>query len=427
MLNELHDLNASMEEAGIVRQSWHKDYKQCPKNNTFFLLISSEGTPSGLKPINNLERIQKLRKYEVANGISFPAFNVQPMLHAQNDAAKNAVKRLKDTVKSHEKERKQKALPLQFEEVWESCEILWVPSETDRINKCLQSAGLKDKLSKAATSMPDAYRAFQELQRRLETLTADHLQQSLKQLVRGYILTREDANDWIETLLVSSAKSPKRVSLVFELSDSSSFPYPVNHPALCSWVNAQLMAEQPPGTTQHASAETDAFGKGLEKGHNDEAFPAVNLPQVGKVILRAMSSESPCQKRYGRVDAHSFPACRGIRQAMKDALEWLCDKERKGKTWADASGACGFTKRDGKKVPVSGLFLVYPSSLGPAPPELAGFFFGENGALDPDGAKFESAAARVTSAMRIMVGQHPKVEVRVLYSQRLTKRGRRYW
>jgi hypothetical protein len=347
----------------------------------------------------------------VANGISFPAFNVQPLLHARNDRARGVIKKLKDALKAPGKEREHRSLAAQLDGLWEVCDSLWGPTETDRIGKCLQSAGLKDKLSTPVTDTPDAYSAFQELLVRLATLSVENLQRSLTQLVKTHILEDTDSDDWIENLLVSTAKNPKKASLVFELADSSSFTYPVNHPATCSWVNAQLMGQQVSGRADDpASAEADAYGRAFEQEQCRESFPAVILPHVGKVILRAMSSESPCQKRYERVDSNSFPASTWVRQSTKDALEWLCHRQRQGATWADASGACGFTKRDGKKVPISGLLLAYPSSLGESPPQLAGFLFSKEDPQDPDGAKFETAAARVTSAMSLMVKEQPGSE-----------------
>ncbi len=413
MLNELYALNTSMKEAGIATQSWHKDYKTCPKNRTFFLLISSEGTVCDLEPIGDMVRIQKIMKYEVANGVSFPAFNLQPLLHAQSDEAKEVIKSLKKDVKTKYEERNEQEIKSQIDKLWGSCAQVWSSSEAERIKKCLQSAGLDDKLKNAIKNVPEAYEAIPELMKRSKKLTADDLQQSLKRILVQQILRSQDATEWIDSLLVSTAKSTKKVSVVLELADRSSFPYPVNHERSYRWINAGLMEQAVPTNDELVISEVDAFGKPIGEADSKEKFHSANLPVIGKVILRAMSSEIPCQKRYGRIDANSFPAGGGVRQAMKDALEWLCDKDHKWMTWANASGACGFTKRDGKKVPVSGLFLVYPSSLGKDPPELAGLFVREDEAMDPDGAKFESAAARVTGALRIMVTEQPDIEVRV--------------
>ncbi len=134
---------------------------------------------------------------------------------------------------------------------------------------------------------------------------------------------------------------------------------------------------------------------------------------IGDTILRAMNKESLCQKRYGEIGSKSFSAGRRAQEAMKKSLEWLGEPEREGKTWANASGACGFTKRDGKNVPVPGLLFAYPSSLGEDPPELAGVFDRNDEALDPDGSKFESAAARVTSALELKVAEQSALEIRI--------------
>ena len=82
-----------------------------------------------------------------------------------------------------------------------------------------------------------------------------------------------------------------------------------------------------------------------------ESFPSVRLPVLGNVILRSMSSESLCQRRYGFADSESCAVGQAHRQAMKNALEWIGQADRREKTWCDVSSLGGY----------AGVLFAYPS------------------------------------------------------------------
>ena len=95
MLNELHDLAASLKAVDVAMDSWHTHFKKCPKGTaTFFALLDSMGQVAELEPITDRERISSIRKREVAAGSSFPAFNVLPLYegHYQKIMEKKAAR-----------------------------------------------------------------------------------------------------------------------------------------------------------------------------------------------------------------------------------------------------------------------------------------------------------------------------------------------
>src|SRR5436309_15797623 len=79
MLNELGDLSVSLAEAGVSTPSWHKHFKPNPKKTTYYVLIDGTGKISDILPLKDIQRITSTRKWEVANGVSFPSFNVLPL------------------------------------------------------------------------------------------------------------------------------------------------------------------------------------------------------------------------------------------------------------------------------------------------------------------------------------------------------------
>ena len=156
------------------------------------------------------------------------------------------------------------------------------------------------------------------------------------------------------------------------------------------------------------TVDKDAFN-GSSDGW-EEKLPSVRMPILGNVILRAMSSESPCQRRYKMVDAFSFPIGASLRQEMKGSLEWLSDVTRKRKTWIDLT----------RKVENATILFAYPTQKPETEPELAGLMGGfEEAVTDPDGTTFSAIASRVTRTLRGISTGASDNEVRIFV---LTKR-----
>ncbi|MBI4962188.1 MAG: hypothetical protein HY913_02825 [Desulfomonile tiedjei] len=401
MLNELLELHSSMDLAGIPRDSGHRHYQPAPETVNFFMFIAPGGTASGFEPITDIEKIRSIRKYGVPNtGVSFPAFNMKPLMIARSSRAKDAVKDIKKMFQSRSRGAVDKAaLPSRIHSFCDLCEPLWTQGEKDKISKCLASGGLREQLGAILARVPKDLSAISELMRRSAQVRIDKLEQSLKYLIIDGLTRNLDNADSLLNALVASSTNHK-VPILLELADHSSFPYPANHPKVNSWVNAMLMELSRRSKVKEVSRKEDAFGWPIaDKDLKTKSHP-MRLPKLGNVILRAMNEESPCQKRYGRIGPESFPAGEEVQQVMADALTWLAEGERRGKTWQDISNVSGYGRA---------LLFAYPSILHKGPPELAGWFQPS----DPDGVRFEAAAARVIPALQGLYNEAPQTEVRI--------------
>lgn len=411
MLNELQGLAESARVARITADTWHDSFAPCPKGApTILTLLDNDGAVAGLERLMDRERIGKLRKFEEPNqGISFPIFNVPPLFHAGSQMTQDALKGVEKALKSGDCVRQETIDALLSE-----CTPLWDKKEMARVGKCLQV--LPCRLAKMLGTIPADLRAMDDLLRRVVRLQPGQLNASIKRhVISRMAKSSDEASFWIRNVLVSGAKSVsaiRRVSVVLEVADRSSFPFPANHEKVRDWVNERLMTQPVTDATHESMSETDAFGEALSATDSKTSLPRVVLPVLGNVRLRAMSAESPCQMRYGRAESYSFPVGTNLRQQMKKHLEWLCGESRRGRTWADVSGTCGYTRRAGRRVPLSGVLLAYPSVLSQDPPELAGAFVAPD-SEDQEGVKFEAAAARVIPALEGMVREHPDAEIRV--------------
>jgi hypothetical protein len=407
MLNELHDLAQRLKSSDVSMASWHTHFKPCPKGTTtFFALLDSLGQPVTLEPVTDRERLASIRKWEVAAGTSFPAFNVLPLYEPNGEEGKKAAVELRKVIAS-KSPPKSDEISQHLESLVGASTSLWAKKEPARITKCLTI--LASEVSAALGTPPDEFRSITELISRSGKLTAETLQTQL-----ATILTAEIANapnvaaELFDALFYHSGKTAKKWSLILELADRSAFAYPANSGLVQAWMNSRFQAGDERSTQSILDIQSDTSdvfaGPAVRL---DESFPSVRLPVLGNVILRSMSSESPCQRRYGFADAQSCRVGQVSRQDMKNALEWIGHPDRREKTWCDVSSLNG----------VSGVLFAYPSQTLEVAPELAGLIVGLDAASDPDGANFEQCARRVTASLTALVQsqphESPNTEVRV--------------
>ena len=360
MLNELFDLSRSLDRLGIQVTSWHRYLKECPRGGkTFFIDLDSSPDVASIRQIVDEERISLLRKYEKAAGYSFPSFNAQPLWQFPAESSKESAVKLRKALLSKQAltidviQEEIRSLLGQGISLWKNLDKSdRGRDEMDKVNGCLSSVTAELSLI-AGTNV--SLLPLTTLLHRATQLNAEALHRKLSDwLLLQFQTPSNQLVQWFDLLFFHSGKTPKSSSFVFELADQSSFAYPVNHQQTYQWLN-EAMFQVEVATAKPAAPNTpevrDAFG--ANDGGSDESFPEVKMSRFGKINLRAMSSESPCQKRYGVADAKSFSVSKSSRQSMKNALEWISRDERQGKTWSDLSSENG----------VATVLFAYPSIL----------------------------------------------------------------
>ena len=169
----------------------------------------------------------------------------------------------------------------------------------DKLNDCLSS--VTQDLTKMLGERTEESRSFVELLRRAQQTDGHSLHEQLKQIAVHKMKSKpSEAAEWMDVLFF------QKTVIVLELVDQSQFAYPANHPVVQDWVNDRLLAmETAEKEKQEHAVALDAFA--VEGGGMHERFPEVKMSVLGNVKLRAMASESPCQRRYGSADAKSVP------------------------------------------------------------------------------------------------------------------------
>ena len=396
MLNELYHLSIALERAVITPSNWHKDLKPLPnvtvKKLCYRILINPNGSISGIEPMKK-ELVACLRKWEPSLGNSFPGFNIQPLYRIADEDKKKRLKKWKDG-----KEPVDRTLLKQ----WCAGEKTknWDAKSAKKMDKCLGT--IPQELQEKCADIPSDLSALTDLFERITKL-GNGRSSEFFQSMDSYLWRSLEKDDQALTLLSllihegSTGRRPEndRGSVSVFLDVPVWKEYSVAHEKTIKCINECLLKSGNTGNTKTRYEKEDAFGSGSD---GDEAkLPEVRLPYIGRVILRAMTSESPCQYRYGTVDAASFRIGADSRKRVKGALEWLSDNKREGETWGRA---------DGKE-----LIFAYPAVIPKTTFKLAACF----GALKTDDteARFENYAKDVVDCLQGMAPFLKDIELRV--------------
>jgi len=402
MLNELRELAISLKYAGITPPDFHPKFVALKKSAVaYWVYLDKAGAVSGISVIP-ADKIPTIKKWDGvgSNGISFPAFNVPPLLRVETADDKKKLTNAKSSIKKGGNANGD------IGKIIEVSANLWTDkfgkknNAEDNISKCFV-APIED-LQKKLTDIPEKFSAISKLLARAINMNAKQL---YEQLVNQFtLLIKNNGAEAIDSLFYYSGSKPKDFQLVFEVDDQNE--YPANHQEVQAWMNSKLLASDVTIQIQGS----DAFG--MSASGKDKLFPPVRLPVLGDVTLRAMNKESPCQDRYGMIEYHSFPAGEDVRKGMKGALEWLGSPQRKGKTWSDLS------RRMGRSM----LLFAYPSVIPPDLPDLAGMMGNAEDEVTETGqAQFASLAEQVAFALRGRTQETVDCEIRVFVLAKMDK------
>lgn len=395
MLNELYQLSVVLiEDPRIKLYHWYEDLKPLPNTSDrkpcYRILISSDGSISGIEPMKK-KLVSSLRKWQRgSNGFSFPGFNILPFYCIAGEEEK---KLLEKWNKGKEK--------LDKKQLKEWCII---ENETKynkkMLNECLGK--IPQELKRRCAKIPDDFVAFKNLLERVSSAWGNDGCTKFIQALKNYIWKKIDTEE-NESSLLPILISPKaqNISIFLDIPDWKE--YPVAHEKTIKCINEHLLNSTNAGGTNTENETEDAFGYG--SSGDDGKLPEVKLPIIGGVKLRAMNSESPCQYRYGTIDANSFRIGADSRKHTKVALEWLGCDEREGKTWGRA---------DGKE-----LIFAYPAVLPEAPPKLAACLGARK--TDDTEARFENYAKDVVDCLNGLGRSLKEIELRVFSLRKMDK------
>ena len=164
--------------------SWHKHFKRNPKKSTYYLLVDATGKVIDILPLKDIQRITSTRKWEVANGVSFPSFNVLPLYDVRsNEAQEKDVRSFKRSLLN--KKVTDKEISRRLAELKRRGKSLWKESEERRLSECLQT--LPQKMQAFLGECPEKYTSVSVLVERVENLGVTDLFSQLDALLERKI------------------------------------------------------------------------------------------------------------------------------------------------------------------------------------------------------------------------------------------------
>ena len=368
------------------------------KNPCFRIAISSDCLITAIEPMPS-ERAVFLRKWEPSNGNSFPGFNIQPLYRITGEAAGKILKKWR-TGKE----------PVDLQVVREWCGNAgnrnWDAKFGKKMNKCLGQ--IPEDLQVRSAGISPQFDAVKKLCERIARFGKGgffKFHQEIESFIWRSFESGEGTHSLLHVLIHegSPGKKPEEdrgsVSVFLDVPDWEE--YPVAHEKAIEAINKCLLGGG--NAVEIGDDVQDAFGRSASG--RDDKLPEVKLPTLGGVKLRAMNSESPCQYRYGTIDAGSYRIGSDSRKRAKGALEWLKDESREGQTWGRA---------DGKE-----LLFAYPSILPKSPAKLAALF----GAGKPDDseARFARYAEDVMVSLKGLSPSLKDIDLQVFSLRKMDK------
>lgn len=404
MLNELYQLSLTLERAGIIPRDWHKDLKPLPnvtpKKPCYRILIAQDGSISGIETIGK-ELALCLRKWEPSNGNSFPGFNIQPLYRVSDETNKKILKKWREGKE-----------PIDLQKLKELCADdqakNWDSKFDKKLNKCLWV--IPNGLLERCADIQIDFEPVKKLCERLiqwGTDSSEKFFQALESSILAFLEKNENSRNLISILFHegSLTKAPDQdrgsISVFMDVPDWKDFP--VAHEKTVECINEHFVKSSNTVGGNAKNGIDDAFG-GLIDGF-EEKLPEVKLPVIGGVKLRAMNKESPCQYRYGTIDAKSFLIGFESRRRAKGALEWLGGDLREGQTWGRA---------DGRE-----LLFAYPAFLPKVLPQLASCFGAKKS--DDSEARFAKYAEDVVDCLKGLAPSLKDIDLRVFSLRKMDK------
>ncbi len=325
MLNELYELSRSLERHGLLQSTTHPDVGNVGKGYCLLVELDDNGTPRGLRILQK-KQTATLWKHSKGNHNSFPAIRTQKPLLSASESKKIG------------------------DDAWEKAKLsekLMLLSKLDysSINPECTDVKISEWSAKQlepvlASEQPE----LAALKQLISVFPREEKQsifiQNLTQLLRQEILRcgQEDLLDLIKILLIGTyeSKNGKYIAgcmTYYDMYETRKYENLVlsseTQRALIQLLNSKHVEE---GSEQQAATIISPFSGTKAVGVGDK-YPNPNIPLLGLTYLYSKKSDTPCLTRYTMTGTKAFQAGTNEIRAINDALAFLTDDSRKGRSW----------------------------------------------------------------------------------------------
>jgi|GEM_PF-6412380 len=378
MLNEIWSVAKALEKRGVSVRATSKLFRKNKRATGLRVYLSDSGEISRVEVLDK-DFVSNLGRYELANGMSFPSFNLKKFREFSKDFSQELDSRIKSAQKS---ERPGKAILSVFQSLFSE------PRQDEGFDNYCRLVGkrLNDLPQSVAIVWGggDIGDDFLAIRRLILALSARKWggKEFLVELERK-ILEYADSLGQEELIelykLCFKSESPLLLDVEVEVGAIA-----VASVEMSDYLNQRLL-DQP--DEEQTIMEGEIFDSlSGHRGQLEKRFPSPILPILGKVILFSNPKDVECQSRYGLQEGRSFATSTETGQKLQDALSSITEASRREKTW------CPIPADYGKG---SNLVIAYPEQA----PE---FEIGVAQLLSSDQQRegvFESQAESVLSAL----------------------------
>lgn len=331
MLNELIQAAKGIPE---LPSTLHKELKTLPKSPAYKVLLAADGSVADVQ--SWAEDISCLRKWQPGgNGVSFPVFNIKPLFAPDlDDEMQKILERIDPAI-----------WPVTFQKIETCCKdsalTLCDKKRNNGLNESYQKSlvDVPNQLLEAMKGYQQPHPVLSQLLTRLTGKPAGHFFLSLIDWLENQLRNAHDEQLFKLYCAISSAEAEKKFNILLDIPDWDDIgSHPVTSTETAIFINSLLAARDATGdgTLSPAASSPDAYGQPANQA--GEKFDDIIVGGLGKIILRAMTRDAPCQYRYGKADADSFVVGTDSRRQAKSALEFLARPDAKGKTWQFRGG-----------------------------------------------------------------------------------------
>lgn len=414
MLNELYALSQSLERCRLRIPSRHERLKKNPKVNGFALGIGKDGLVASIEFYSS-ERMTEVWNIDSGeNGVSFPGFKISGPLWSSHHIAQDLIEKLLKLKKDASSQR----LEL-LEQILAEATFITDSAKGRILRKNLREFPA-EVWQTLFTPCPTEHCALSDVLSRLAESQAseEDFMRSLSETgIQAYRAGKlsGDATLLLQKLLLGEWKASKKqfevvkIPVLVEPVGSTKYQFAITHPSTEEFVSRQ-MNEKLSGKSLAKGGKGALNKTSIDslRGHEAEIqtrFPDPTLPIIGSTKLMSMTKDSLCQTRYGLQESATFPVGKDTSQAMLDAVMFITNDQRAGKTWRGVPNA----DEKGRD-----LLIVYLEDKPDAAMALADFFAQETDEGEAHEGLFEASTQKVCTALEGEPGINPDSLLRVI-------------
>ncbi len=392
MLNELFALSRSLANRKLEAPEGHAWIKPFKKGEAIVAELDEAGTLARISVLS-AEEVADLRNIAPDNQKSFPGFNLNCPVLALSDAE----------------------LWNQPEALWETAlavtlesPLAYQPKDLRRLSRLLTNFPLKVIAPRLRDDGPKL-QATSAILRRLSEAKPEaesFLHQLCLRVIEGVRQGRLGRDMALDILYGRPGKKKFKVqsiTLILDVNDIDRFPYRVADRELPAEWSRLLLASD--SSSPEDAARFMCALSGQFDSPAGAKMPNPTLPYLGSTYLMAMNAASPCQTRYKRTSTDIIRVGKNSVQSLNDALRFVTDKKRYGKTWA---GVPSGSKK------WSDLLITYLEEEPDSDLPIVGFFADSASTEEQDMAVYEARTSQVHEALRLRESARKDLHIAVI-------------